>query len=182
VTPSELRVRAASRLSPHTDRRAADALARADIVVERSALVWDGSSGRVQAHGVGLGLDATLLGELWDAHAARDALVAAFAAAISEEPNQSLSDLRLFWSGRAASAFSGYRGGAPCGSAAAAMASFLRASGNIEAILYVEHAHIHVKEEPSRVSIRSTPPLPAEAVRAAKILYQGFERRHVEVR
>lgn len=111
-TGEELRHAALEALGQHADERAREALAHADIAVAMGVAGWDGSAGRVQGHGVTLGLDARTLGALRAAPALNDALCAALAAAIGTRPGETLHDLHLRWSpGRASSA--GYRDAPP---------------------------------------------------------------------
>jgi hypothetical protein len=108
----DLRRRALEALGEHADERAREALAHADVAVAVGVTSWDGSAGRMEAHGVTLGVDARTLGALRGVPALTDALCAAVAAAIATRPGQTLHDLHARWSpGRASAA--GYRDAPP---------------------------------------------------------------------
>jgi hypothetical protein len=182
MTIAALRARALEHLGPYADARAREALERGEIVMQRAVARWFGSQGEVEAHCVGLGLDAALLGRLSEPNAVHDALVAALAAAISDVPGESLAEFRLFWNGEVRLEPRGYRDGSELVEPRAAIAAFLRARGQGDAASNVEGTSIRVSQGEGGVTVYARPPLETAAEQAAILLFRGFERREVRLR
>jgi hypothetical protein len=158
VSTEALRARALLALSPHADERAHDALARGEVVVVRGVATWAGARGSVEGHKVGLGLSAYDLARLVDAHAARDAIVAAVAAAVASEEGNALAELVLFWSPAAQVETGHYRGAMAAGDLGTAVVEFLRGRGEQAAEAFARTARFTVQG--AEVRIEPTPPAP----------------------
>ena len=92
---ASLRQRALEALGPFGDPIAREALETGAAHVEPSVSTWEGSHGTVHAHRVTLVVPAALRARIDASPAAEDALAAAMAAAVAEDPHATLYDLRI---------------------------------------------------------------------------------------
>ncbi len=93
VTDETLRIRALEALGPLGDAVARDVLAHGSVAVEHDAMEWEGSSGRVRAHRVIVVAPPELHARFEGSHAARDALTAALAAAMTARRGEVVGDV-----------------------------------------------------------------------------------------
>lgn len=93
MTDEALRRRALDRLGPLGDDAARDALEQGALTISPDETSWEGSLGTVHGHRVVLRAPSSVVGRIGEA--SRDALVAAIAAALSEQRGHALSDLVL---------------------------------------------------------------------------------------
>jgi hypothetical protein len=108
----ELRGAVLRGLGEHADGRVRDALARGMLAIVPGVARWDASAGPVDACDVIVAVDAATLGVLRAVPHLTDALVSAFAAAVTTRPGEALRDLSFRWAPPAAS-HTGYRDGPP---------------------------------------------------------------------
>ena len=94
--PEELRARALEKLDAG-DQDAERILSCALLSVDRDAGHWAGSRGDMRAHRVWLGVEARDLGLVRMRPSLHDLLTAAVARALTEDPEQTLQELALYW-------------------------------------------------------------------------------------
>jgi hypothetical protein len=127
----ELRRCALVALGEQRDERAVDALSHGDLSVAWSVARWDSSGGPVEAHRATLTLDAWRLGQLSAHPAVRDAICAAIAATIAEQPGQSLLELVTRWAPDARAGDAPYRDMPPSRvTLSEAVIDYLQGTGN----------------------------------------------------
>ena len=186
-----LRARALDALGSHGDPLAEEVLRGAEIVVLRGLSTWEGSAGRVEGHGVALGLGAGELGAALGSARTTDALAAALAASLAGEPGkapESLAELRLFWSPAGRRDAGVYRD-APLEHVPlpGAMEAFLRAQGEDRAAELAARARVDVlfTNEGAKVTVAAVPnePRGRSAIEAClRALLWGVDGRDVQVR
>jgi hypothetical protein len=184
--PEPLRARMREALGEHADPRTDGLVRRAEIVVAAETSAWEGSAGRVQAHRVGLGLDAADLGAISGAPHLENALVEAAAAGIAalepEGARWTLRHLQLFWLPRRASR-AGYRDAPPPPpSLLDAVAAFLIARGEAGAAEHAAGLEVHVGGGDDAVVVRGAGRAHRAPIQAClQSLLCGFEGRPVHV-
>jgi hypothetical protein len=158
VNAEGLRAKALLALSPHADERARATIERGEVVIVRGVATWAGPRGPVVGHTVGLGLSAAELARMVDAYGAKDAVIAAMAAAMAEEEGSSLAELVLFWSPTAQVEAGHYRGATAAGDLGSAVVEFMRAREDVAGEAFARTARFTV--EGAQVRIEPTPPVP----------------------
>jgi hypothetical protein len=90
-----LRVRALDVLGPVGEPVARAVLEHGAVEVEPTSVEWDGSTGHVRGHRVVIVVHASVASRFEASYAARDALVAALAAAMAERKGEAVTDVRV---------------------------------------------------------------------------------------
>jgi hypothetical protein len=160
----ELRRRALVALGEQRDERAEDALSHGDLSFAWAVARWTSSAGPVEGHRATLTLDARRLGQLGAHPAARDAICAALAAAVAEQPGQSLLELVVRWSPDAPTRDAPYRDAPPSRATLSdAVVDYLDGAGNGRLARAVRQASFEHAGE-TDVVVRSLPEEAAEGV------------------
>jgi hypothetical protein len=182
VTPEELRRGALATLGPHADPRARQTLERAELVVIEAGTSWEGARARVTGMRVGLGVTPEDLAALEGAHAVKDALVAAVAAAIAVDGVLALTDLVPYWSPAARAEAALYRGALGPDDLGAAVVHYLRAKGEHEASELAKATRFTVAGD-EVTALPSPPPIHVAKLDAAvRALLSGLTQKKVRLR
>jgi hypothetical protein len=139
----ELRRHALAVLGEEQDERAVDTLSHGDLAIAWSVARWDSSSGPVEGHRATLTLDAWRLGQLVAHPAVRDAICAALATVIAEQPGHSLLELVTRWASKGRAADAAYRDAPPSRvTLVEAVAEYLDGAGDVRLARAVRGASV----------------------------------------